>query len=100
MTSFVCRRGSSSDGNQLLKLAIAIGEQELFAGGEPFRESDKAYGFKANDQLIWLPKSQIRDFSFDGETLVCWCPRWLIEKNALEIFVDTSHEPGLFDQSE
>ncbi len=98
MTFIACNRGASNNGSRKMKLVIPIGEPELFAGGVPYRASEKAYGFQANDQVVWLPKSQIEEFSFDGGSIICWCPMWLISEKGLEIFIDTSHEPGLFDE--
>lgn len=63
--------------------------------GKTVRQSDKAFGIEVNGTLVWLPKSQIEDVQ-EGDPFSCWCPMWLIEEKGLEIFIDTSHEPGLF----
>lgn len=96
MRAFTCSRGTgSNDSNKLFKLKIPV---ETFPGGKAVRESDAAYGFKVNGEWVWLPKSQIKQYEFENNVIECWCPRWLVEKKGLEIFVDTSHEPGLFDE--
>ena len=81
-------------GNRLQKLTIPVSDR-----GD-VRESDLAHGVYVDDigKYAWFPKSQIKDFSSDAESVTFWCPEWLIEEKQVEAFVDTSHEPGLFDE--
>ncbi len=65
--------------------------KELFRG-----QSDLAYCFEVGTGKIWLPKSQLRDFELIGEVFEMWAPEWLIGKNNLELFIDTSYMPSLF----
>lgn len=87
MSIFACRR---SDGNSKKLLTIPL-------DGETVRESEKAYGLKINGVMIWLPKSQIQEAAEADGVFKCWCPMWLITEKSLEIFIDTSYEPSLFD---
>lgn len=65
--------------------------QDVFTG-----ESEKAYGFNCEGKQFWLPKSQCRDFQMEGDNYSVWLPEWLVEKNGLEQFIDTSYMPSLF----
>ncbi|HEX3102557.1 MAG TPA: hypothetical protein VHQ01_12220 [Pyrinomonadaceae bacterium] len=94
---FACGRGGGNAGNQKHKLKIPIGNDDLFPDGSPLKKTEKAIGFMANGVVIWMPFSQIVDQTYEDQTLLFWCPMWLIEEKALEMFIDTSHEPGLFD---
>lgn len=99
------RSSGSTHGNIKHKLRIPFDKADQIspASRTPFMiESDKAYGFKVNGQAIWMPKSQVDEFYYrfnDHEQHIeFWAPRWLIEAKALEYFIDTSGEPGLFDE--
>lgn len=99
---------------RLQKIIIPFDQADMLdpASRTPFMaQTEKAYGFRVNGQMIWIPKSQIEDFEYradfnannpnpDGRAdnfISFSCPEWLIEEKALEYFVDTSHEPTLFD---
>lgn len=86
MTYFACGK---SHKRLESKLSIPFDQWET--------ESPKAYGFRINGQLIWLPKSQVKDWERDEMRITFWLPTWLIEKNSLEVFLDTSDEPSLFE---
>lgn len=95
----------ANSGNRKYKITIPFDQVDQIAPGStrPFiRESDKAYGFKVNGITIWIPKSQIDDFHYrfnDHESHIeFYCPLWLITEKSLEYFIDTSHEPSLFDE--
>lgn len=45
-------------------------------------ETDLAYLLRFDDQKVWLPKSQVKDFDVLDRTLKI--PRWLMEKQELE----------------
>lgn len=60
-------------------------------------ESGKAYGFKLADGKVWLPKSQLKDWEADKSNVSFWIPKWLVEKNKLDHFIDTSYAPSLFE---
>ena len=60
-------------------------------------ETEKAFGFRLADGKVWLPKSLVKDWTTDGANVSFWMPNWLVEKNKLECFLDTSYAPSLFD---
>lgn len=93
-------------GNKLRLLTIPFEKINMTepASRTPFvKETDAAYGFTVNGEMVWIPKSQIKDFEYDDvikadyPCMRFWCPDWLIEAKSLEIFVDTSYEPSLFE---
>jgi hypothetical protein len=67
-----------------------------------FRETEMAYGIKTakpgsdSFAIVYLPKSQIKDWQDKGERLLCLIPAWLAQKNELDYLIDTSDEPSLF----
>ena len=62
-------------------------------------ESPKAYCFSLADGKVWLPKSQIQDWQVDKANCSFWIPTWLVERNGLEHFIDTSYAPTFsFDE--
>lgn len=61
-------------------------------------ETDKAYGVDHENGKIWLPKSQIKDFQRSKTGIKFWCPEWLVIEKGLEMYIDTSHEPTLFER--
>ncbi len=105
MTYITCRRSSGNSGNRIYRVKIPFDriDQIAPAAREPFLiETEKAYGFRVNGVNIFVPKSQIEDFHYrfnDHEAHIEFeCKEWLITEKSLEIFIDTSHEPGLFDE--
>lgn len=88
---FACGRGSNNAGNKRERLMIPAENLE--------KETEKAYGFRFNEQMVWLPKSQITEFERtpNADKVSFWLPMWLITEKALEIFIDTSYAPSLFD---
>lgn len=88
VTGIFCR-GGGNEGSKLVLLRIPTEDFEA--------ESEKAYCFKVNSQKIWLPKSQIQEWGQNDLQTTFWLPRWLVEEKSLEYFIDTSHEPSLFD---
>ena len=87
MSYFAC---GTNKGSSKKLLTIPLEE------GESVRTTEKAFGLKINGQMVWLPSSQLTDVENSKSEFSCWCPLWLIEKNGLEIFIDTSYEPSLF----
>lgn len=87
MTTFACGRNT---GNSQKLLTIPL-------DGEDVRETEKAFGLKINGQMIWLPKSRLKDVEIKDGKFSCWCELWIITEKSLEMFIDTSFEPGLFD---
>lgn len=88
MTTFIC--GQSKQGNAQKLVSIPL-------DGKATRETEKAFCVVVNDQNVWLPKSQISDFKVENDIASFWCPMWLITEKSLEVFIDTSFEPSLFD---
>lgn len=88
MTTFACKRNSGGSTEKLLTIPL---------DGEKVRETEKALGLKINGEMVWLPKSQITEPKESDGEFSCWCAAWLIKEKKLEIFIDTSYEPGLFD---
>jgi hypothetical protein len=66
-----------------------------------FKETDGAYCFKIEDdddfRFVNLPKSRIRDYQIIDGKCDFWIESWLIEKNEIELFKDTSFAPSLFE---
>jgi hypothetical protein len=89
---FVFACGRSNGGNKPVYMKIPAEAVK--------RETAHAYGLdlngEANAPLVWIPKSQISDWTVEGENVFFWLPRWLVEEKSLEYFVDTSYEPSLF----
>lgn len=85
----------ANKGNNLKLLTIAVSDTDENA----CRESEMAYGLKIEGRsgLVWFPKSQIEDWTMSAESVSFWCPVWLIKDKGVEDFIDTSHEPSLFD---
>lgn len=54
------------------------------------------YGHNLTQFIVYLPKSQIKEWTEEGERIYCYVPAWLIEKNGIDFLVDTSNEPTLF----
>lgn len=88
MTYFACRKSDGGNSKKLLTIPL---------DGETIKTTEKAYGLKINGQMIWLPKSQTADVEEKDGTFSVWLPMWLITEKSLEIFIDTSYEPSLFD---
>ncbi len=89
MNTFTCKRNSEGNAQKLLTIPL---------DGEDVRVTEKAFGIKINGQMIWLAKSQIKDAEVRDGKFSCWCPMWLITEKSLEIFIDTSFEPSLFEE--
>jgi hypothetical protein len=97
------------NGKKLQLLTIPL---DVDRGTDALRESNAAYGIFMlhvdNDEFsafrgretrgfVWFPKSQIQEYVNRGDEVSFWCPEWLIVSKGCEAFIDTSHEPGLFD---
>lgn len=63
-----------------------------------YRESEAAHGIKIEGKMVWFAKSQIEGWTMSAESVSFYCPMWLIKSNEVEDFIDTSAEPGLFDE--
>lgn len=68
------------------------------------KETDLAYCFKFETEdegkfrFVNLPKSRILTFEMETDNCEIWIEDWLVETNQLQKFIDTSDEPGLFDE--
>lgn len=52
-------------------------------------ETRKAIGFKLEiEGMIWIPRSQIRDFDDTDTAWVFDIPTWLVEEKGLENYVE------------
>lgn len=80
----------NNSGNKLKLLTIPL-------DGQTITETDKAYGFTVDAMKVWLPKSQIEDWTETDGQISFYLPEWLIVDKELEPFIDTSHEPSLFE---
>jgi hypothetical protein len=88
MTFFACGRSNNNGGNKMIRLSIPVNHLE--------KESEKAYGFNFEGAMVWLPKSQIKDFENKESNVVFWLPGWLVTEKSLETFINNDHEPTLF----
>lgn len=79
----------SNTGNKLIHIRIPLAN----AGNG----SELAYLFTIDGRDVWVPKSQVKDYAVDGDFCSFWLPQWLVEAKELDYFVDTSHEPSLFE---
>lgn len=79
-----------SQGNKLQKLSIPL-------DGLGLRHTDKAIQIISVE--VWMPRSQIQEFEHDKESdrVSFWAPEWIINEKCIEHFIDTNHEPRLFD---
>ncbi len=97
MQIFAC--GKQNNGNKLIFLSIPSSDMQPSGDGQPFLESEKAYGFSfPNAPVVWIPKSQVKDFTknFDNHSIEFWLPNWLVENKSLEAYKSTAYEPSLF----
>jgi len=66
-----------------------------------WKETDAAYCFRLEDgdnsRFVNLPKSRIRDYQEIEGKCDFWIEGWLIEKNEIEEFIDSSYAPSLFE---
>jgi hypothetical protein len=83
----------NNSGNKLRLLTIPIDD----SADVPVRETPAAYGIAIEGRVTWFPKSQIQEFKQSDSEISFWCPNWLVVEKTVEIFVDTSYEPSLFD---
>ena len=86
--------------NQEVFILIPSGELLTNHLGELFTESELAYGFNLSDrdEMIWIPKSRIKDFRHNAATLAVefWAESWLASAKNIEKFINTDYMPKLF----
>lgn len=78
------------NGNKLKLLTIPL-------DGKTPSETALAHGIAINRVVVWLPKSQIEDWEIKDGSASFYAPEWLITNKGLDMFIDTSHEPSLFE---
>ena len=90
----------NQNGNKPAFVSIPASDMFPTGDGQPFHETEKAYGFSftKREGIVWIPKSQVKDFAknFDNYSIEFWIPEWLIKAKEIEKYKSTANEPTLF----
>lgn len=62
----------------------------------PWWKAENSWGVWIDGARVFFPFSLITDEEMNATDFTCWMPVWWVEKNGLEVFKDTRHEPSLF----
>lgn len=110
MSRFICFRKERSfdDKRRLMKIKLPFDDLDNWnPKGDLNGETPDAYGFKINGVKNWMPKSQMknldnqeRSITIESDCFRFFLPYWLMVEKGFEVFLDTSDEPGLFDNQE
>lgn len=83
--------------NRIHKITIP-NDQTKFFNGKPVLEKEDFFGVMVEGKAVFIGKEYLKGEPEISETsFSCELPYWFIEKKGLEIFIDTSSEPSLFD---